>query len=677
MQANKRNTSVALTLFFMLAAWATMSLSLTACGHGPSVSDTRRLEALQRIDDSIVALSPTVRSDIERGMAEASDSLSYYEYCVRLMRWYSFSEHPDSINSLYPAIVRFARSQPPSPRVNALLAFAYVSRANVYHFFHQRNDEVIRLHTEAYRLLLESDQQNRLPMLCANLADAYYAEDDMPTAAQWYRRALFLVDSLRLPKSENTTLYMGLGQIYLMLNDYDKAEEYYRQTEDLYSTMTPNMQSYFLNNYGNLYYYQHDYHRALEKFLRLERHLEARGLQDHFDMYLCHLNMADLYLNLDSLQQATRCLEPVEHYFRDKGDGVALYYCTTIRLGIAVRQGRTDRVRTLLAGEKPCEGVPANMKGVRNAYLRDYYRQTGDHRRAYDLLAADIARTDSLEHNRQNMRSADIMARFSQDTLQLHRQLDIERRDAALQRANTLTIGIVCVVLVLVLLFTLWTLNVRKRFAQNQVRVMQLKLDNVRNRISPHFIFNVLNNKIVHSSAQDAAELQDLARLIRANLDMSCMASMTLDRELDFVRRYVDVERFMVGDDFSFTVNVPEGFDLSQVAIPSMFLQILVENAMVHGLRGWEGRKTLCIDVSRADSATTVSVTDNGPGFDARNGATRKRTGLGIITQTVALVNERNKRKMRFNLENITDSDGHVLGCRATLLLPDHTKYLE
>ena len=60
-------------------------------------------------------------------------------------------------------------------------------------------------------------------MICANVGDAYLAQNQLPEAAQWYRRALFLVDSLNLPKKENITLYLGLATIYLQLNDFDTS----------------------------------------------------------------------------------------------------------------------------------------------------------------------------------------------------------------------------------------------------------------------------------------------------------------------------------------------------------------------------------------------------------------------------------------------------------------------
>ena len=59
----------------------------------------------------------------------------------------------------------------------------------------------------------ESNLQSQHPLVCANLADAYLFKNRLVEAAAWYRRALFLVDSLELPKQDNVTLYMGLATI--------------------------------------------------------------------------------------------------------------------------------------------------------------------------------------------------------------------------------------------------------------------------------------------------------------------------------------------------------------------------------------------------------------------------------------------------------------------------------
>ncbi len=665
----------------VLAVMSAVVLALSACSHAKRDSHS---EQLRRLDDSITTLAPSAIDSIRHGFATATDSITYQEYRLQLARYYWMSDHPERTDSIVNSIIAFVRRQDngyydthhtcASPRLNSIMAGAMACLAARDHNFHQNAQTTIQLYHTAYRLLKNSTSQHNMPKICANLADAYIQTNDLPTAAKWYRRALFLTDSLKMPQTENITLYMGLAQIYLSLHDFDTAQRYYNETERHFNLMTPSMQSYYINNLGNFYYYTKNYPKALATFLRMKRHIESHGMQNMFDMYLCKVNLADVYLNLGRIAEARKALGEAEPYFLRKGDPVAIYYCNTIHIGIAVRTGNTSEVKHILDSEHNNPDIPYTLVNIRNDYLQRFYEQTGNYRKALSTLQASIAYTDSLDHNRSNMRSAEIMARFTADTLQLHHDLALEHKNADIQRAHLTTTAAVSVAVVLALLMTIWFMYIRKKQLQNQMNIMNLKLNNVRNRISPHFMFNVLNNKIVSSGEKEASELMELAKLIRTNLDMSSQPFMMLDKELAFVNQYIRVERYLLGDDFSFQVNIDNSVDTTKVKIPSMFLQILTENAIVHGLKQLPGHKELNIHISRDNMTTVISVCDNGPGFNARR-ALKKGTGLGIISQTIAVTNEHNKQKMRFEISNREDAGGNIVGCKATLRVPDNITF--
>ena len=642
-----------------------------SCCPRRSVEDSVRHQRLADIDDSIIHLSPSARRMIEAGMRDATDSMSYYEFYVRMAKYFLTTATPDSMDSYIDRVVAFAHTQPPSPRVNAMLSCAYTCKASRYHFFHQKPDEVVRLYTEAYNLLSASDEQQMLPRLCGNLADAYFFKDDLPAAASWYRRALFLVDSLSLPKDEDVTLYLGLARIYMNLNDFDTSRKYYEQTARQYASMQPSMQAYFLNDYGSYFYYSKDYKASLEKFLTLESMLRRNGMESNFDFYLCRLNLADVYLNLGCYDKSQACLDFVEPYLKRMGDPVAMYYVNTIKIGLALHRDDTREVAAILRSEPAGVNPGYNISHIRNAYLRQYYERIGDFRRAYALLTSDQRQTDSLNHSRNNMRATEIMDRFTEDTLRLHHSLELEQKNTAISRSNTMAVGLFAVAVVLCLSLLAWMSYSRKQNLKNQLSIMRLKLSSARNRINPHFVFNVLNNKIASDDEEKAGELRDLAKLIRTNLDMSCRMTVSLADEISFVSRYVEVERYVVGEGFSFSVSLAPDVHPDDVQVPSMFLQILAENAIVHGLKGLDGDKRLSISAVRSGAATRIAVTDNGRGFDVRAQGPDKRTGLSIITQTIAVVNERSKSKMRFSLRNLNGPDGHVTGCESVLVIPD------
>lgn len=680
---NMNTTTKQLLKATIIACIAVVTITLLVCNPKHSNNDMAQNGNLRRLDDSIAALAPSALQAIERGMNEANDSTTYYEYVLREARYYRLTERPERADTLIDRVTAFVMHQDDgyyaingtclSPRLNSLMAGAKACQAARYMSNHRDPRRIVALNRETYNLLLNSNSKHNLPKTCANMADAYLLCNDLTNAAKWYRRALFLVDSLDLPQKENITLYMGLAQIYLTLRNYNKAKLYYDQTEPHVKEMSPSMQAYYVNNLGNYYYFQGDYKNALQTFLRMKKLLEQHGMVRTFDMYLCKINLADVYLNLGKLDKATAMLDDVEPYFRAQGDNTSIYYCNTIRFGIAVRAGRMHEAERLMADKTDDSLIPYTLVNIRNKYKRRYYELTGDYSKAYALLNRSIAYNDSIEQNLSNMRSAEILSRFTTDTLQLHHDLAIEHKNAEIQSIKFTSTLAISIAVTSILLLILWYLYLRKRRFKMQLRMMNLKLDNVRNRISPHFMFNVLNNRIIKSDVKESNELTELAQLIRANLDMSSTLGVELQKELEFVQQYIRVESYLMGDDFHFNIDIAPDVDASSVRIPSMFIQILTENAIKHALRNKEGVKLLSITVRREQHNTVIRVTDNGPGF---NPATlRRKTGMNIISQTIAVINVRNKVKIRFAIRNICSPDGQqTKGCEATLKVPDGVK---
>lgn len=643
---------------------------MVACGQGEQERSEDDTKALEVIDDSIKRVSANTLRQINEGMRFSTDSMTYYEYMARLGKYYYMSTCPDSLALYIDKVMAYAARTPESPRRNSLLAYACNCKAAGYHTFHRNGDEAISLYHKAYDLLMNSDAQWQTPAVCANLADEYVAKNNLPQGAYWYRRALFLVDSLKLPEKENVTLYMGLGRIYLLLRDYDTSLRYYRQTEKQMSEMSVNMQAYFLNNYGNYYYYTRDYKASLVKFLQLKQLLSDKGMTNTAGMNLCKLNLADVYLNLGNVAESEKYLDEVEPYMRDKGDETAIYYCNTIRIGVAVRKGDMARVAEITGNEKPVSGMDFSLRQIRNSYLRKYYEAKGDYQRAYFNLIADNAQNDSLEHNRINMRSSEIMERFAQDTLRLHQRIAMEHTNAEIQKSRSVISAIVSIVVVAILLCVLYVVHIHRKNEKAMANIVQLKLRNVRNRMSPHFIFNVLNTKIASSKGKDAGELMEVARLIRANIDMSCQLEVTLAQELDFVQRYIQLERQMMSEVLMFEMETDSGIDKKSKLVPSMFIQMLVEDALLYSLEGKEGGKTLKVKVKRADDdRIRILVVDNGIGFDATAEPSGELPGLDIVRQTIAVLNEDGKRHIEFSVNNITDLQGRVIGCERELLV--------
>ena len=656
-----------------LTAIIATALCLFGCqgnDHYEGKRTTEEHQLLIALDDSVQYLTPHALQLIKQKMEDAEDSLEWYDYFLMYGRHFMLTDKPAKLLPYADRTLKFvAGLEEQTPRTRGLAAMAKSSKASYYYLLHQFPDSVLSLYHEAYRLLMVSDIKEKLPDLAANIGDAYVAEGDLAKGSRWYRRALYLNDSLRLPKKETVTLYMGLGRIYTTIEDYQQAKSYYELTEQHFSEMRPNMQTYFLNNYGNYFYFSKNYEKALETFRRMKRHLESNQAERHFDMYLCKINMADVFLNMNMTDSARYYVTEAEQYFKEQNVDVGIYYAQTIRIGIALKEGRAQDVKQILKEANGLEVNDMDMKRIRSHYMNKYYAAIGDYEKAYASLKVTVKMTDSTEYERKSMRSSDIMTRLTEDTIRLHHQLKMNEQEIRYAKIRSTYSVILAILVFIILIFILWFNHERKRKLKNKIDIMTLRMANARQRISPHFVFNVLNSHINKTDDKEAKQLMMIAKLIRANLDITQKKYVTLDEELDFVSQYVAVEQILMGEDFEFKVTVPEHEVLNSIRMPSMLVQILVENAILHGLKNQEGHKTLEIKVDVDDEKTVVCVCDNGPGFDIRHyNSERSRTGLSIIRNTISAINEENKKnKMQFKIRNDN-------GCHSILIIPKHLK---
>ncbi len=673
-------STIGISSALIIIAVGVSSIIITASCHGTGheeTTDTLRTNMLRALDDSVAHMAPKARKMIENGMKTAADSLEYFEYNIRLARLFATEMKTDSAEKEIRRTINFLSNQPSTPRSEGLLAMAYNVAGVANHNLHHDSEKTKQYYNAAYRHIMQSNSKDMAPDICANLADAHIFDNNMPQAAAWYRRALFLVDSLQLEETKAINLHMGLGLVYMKLEDYDSALRNLKASERFFNEMRPEMQAYLVTTLGNFYYYTKQYDKSLNEFRRLERLLTANRMTGNFAWYACKLNLSDVLLNLNETKKAEDALRIAEPYFEMHGDKVATYYAHSIKLGIALRNGDMATASTIAALDDKPEYIEQDLTDIRNRYLRDYYEKTGDYRRAFYNLAAEKGRNDSLVHNRQHMIAAEIISRFAQDTLKLHHEIEIQHKEADMKKAR-FTIGgsvaaLIFLVLAIICAVTYW----HKKLLQEKMRIFKLKLENARNRISPHFVFNVLNNRITSTEAtSEANELMLLAKLIRSNLDLSGRETVAIAEEIEFVDNYIAIEQRTIQGGIKYTKNIaPEitADKLNSFRIPSMCIQILVENSIKHALRGKKGEKRLNITLAASTNGISVIVSDNGSGFDIRHCHSQGQ-GLNILRTTISAINQRNKKKIIFAINNTSDSSGNTTGCEAKIIFPESVK---
>ncbi|MDE3033711.1 MAG: histidine kinase [Acidobacteriota bacterium] len=159
-------------------------------------------------------------------------------------------------------------------------------------------------------------------------------------------------------------------------------------------------------------------------------------------------------------------------------------------------------------------------------------------------------------------------------------------------------------------------------------RLQEARAQALRSRLAPHFIFNALNSlkaQIGSDPAGAEAMTDRLAQLFRQVLEVSDEPTIPLKQELAFVEAYLGIEQARMGDRLKVVMDIPE--ELESAEIPPLSLQVLVENAVKHGVAPLEQGGEVRIGAERAGNALKLWVEDPGNGFSTRRG-----TGTALET---------------------------------------------
>ena len=180
----------------------------------------------------------------------------------------------------------------------------------------------------------------------------------------------------------------------------------------------------------------------------------------------------------------------------------------------------------------------------------------------------------------------------------------------------------------------------RAREAQASV---QAQLASLESRVQPHFLFNTLNSiaALIHDDPKGAERMTgQLASLMRTSLDQQATPLVALEDELTFVRDYLAIEQVRFGDRLRYTIGVADAARGARV--PRMSVQTVVENAVKYAVSPRREGASIAITATVSTGgppsphAFTITVVDDGPGFDAT--ALPAGHGLALLSDRVALI---------------------------------------
>lgn len=195
--------------------------------------------------------------------------------------------------------------------------------------------------------------------------------------------------------------------------------------------------------------------------------------------------------------------------------------------------------------------------------------------------------------------------------------------------------------------------RIRQEAKMAKLRVTGLQSRALRAQMNPHFLFNALNaiqGFITSGRGVDATTyLARFAKFMRQTLDYSDLEEVSLDEEINFIERYLDInKKLRFRDKLDFKVTPPITDDASELMIPAMIIQPFVENSIEHGLRPkQQGSLNISFQVTDDDLSLLCIIEDDGVGVNegkAKQAAhssehqTHRSRGLDITRERLGLL---------------------------------------
>jgi sensor histidine kinase YesM len=214
-----------------------------------------------------------------------------------------------------------------------------------------------------------------------------------------------------------------------------------------------------------------------------------------------------------------------------------------------------------------------------------------------------------------------------------------------------------------------------------EYKIAETEMIALRAQMNPHFIFNCLNSiklYTLENDSQTASEyLTKFSQLIRLVLENSRSEKVTLQKELETLKLYIELEAMRFKDKVQYKINVVPHIDQQYIEIPPLLLQPYVENAIWHGLMHKTEGGNIIIDISQPEEYVLhIEISDDGIGREmakehkSKSATRQKSFGLKMTSERLEAINHIYHTKTEVKIVDLVDADGNAAGTKVIIEIP-------
>jgi tetratricopeptide (TPR) repeat protein len=546
---------------------------------------------------------------------------------------------------------------------DTVLMYHALGSMGVIHYQQGNYDSAFYFYQKCHELAL--DQKNNIWISddLISFGTLFREIGDYNSALNYYRQT-FETDTRetiqsRIDGSYETWSRMEYAELFGLLHQYDSAWHYYYLFDT--TKITDKDLRVYLVSTGETYLLQQNYQKALVNFLRgIAMH---RRLNDRNEIKRVLLDIAKAYFALNNNKAA----------FQYAREGLTMSLETKssqfIRDGYQILYSLYDRLHK-----------------TDSAYL--YYQK-------YIAIKESVV-SDQTKGRFAAYKYEQKINLINNEKLISEQQLKIQQQrlaQSSLQK-KILIAGLVCLIIISGFIFRTILLKRKNEknlleLAENELQIQklesqkklsELEMHALRAQMNPHFISNSLsaiNLFILQNNRLQASEyLSKFARLIRLILQNSEEAFIPLERELEALQLYLELESLRFESKFSYKIITDALVDISMLTVPPLIIQPYVENAIWHGLMHKKEIGNLQIELYTEDEILFCKITDDGIGrkkaaeLKSKSALSYKSMGMSITADRIAILQQHDQFGTHVVINDLVLSDGSTGGTQVIIKIP-------
>ncbi|MGK0209730.1 MAG: hypothetical protein ACI9D4_000029 [Polaribacter sp.] len=448
-----------------------------------------------------------------------------------------------------------------------------------------------------FKSLLNKEKQHK------DLTWAYYFEESIYTKLKQYDKSLQINKlRLQLAKEKDTTNILSaiLDQAdykYYYLNDKKGAFQIMDSLINIEKDLSDNQKSFIYGEYGVYAFWEGDYQKALQDYQKSLQFFQK--LEDPFNkvnrLAIKYNNIAEVCIKLKQYDTARVYL-----------DSVGL-------LGIHTIERRL---------QKSFFDYHLQLASLTNKNINEVTRYIDTIYKHQDLVYSDKFSHELVALSKANINEKKLIKE--------NQEIEIK----SIKLKSRLILVIILTVLLIIIGY-LFLLNRKQKFEQQNLQMQQRLL---RAQMNPHFTFNTLyaiQNLLKDDPEQSKKYLLKFSRLLRLILENSLSNYVSIEDELESLKKYMDLQLLRFPDKFDYDILLNEIDEEDEISIPPMLIQPFVENSIEHGFKHIDYKGKINITLTLAGKYVHCVIEDNGFGITTEKSEVKQSTSLNLISDFI------------------------------------------